>query len=63
MQTLTLIILFIVFMSAWYLLKTSYESYLENEPTIMRLRNKLTPVFPELKFVKMMKGDASYTTS
>jgi len=61
MQTLTLIILFIVFMSAWYLLKTSYESYLENEPTIMRLRNKLTPVFPELKFVKMMKGDASYT--
>jgi len=61
MQTLTLIILFIVFMTAWYLLKTSYETYLENEPTVMRLKNKLTPVFPELKFVKMLKGDASYT--
>ena len=43
MQTLTLIILFIVFMSAWYLLKTSYESYLENEPTIMRLCTRHPP--------------------
>jgi len=50
MQTLTLIVLFIVFMTAWYFLKTTYESYLENEPTVLRLKNKLSPVFPELKF-------------
>lgn len=61
MHTLVLIILFIVFMIVWYLIRSNYELYLENEPTIVRLRNKLIPVFPELKFVKMMKGDASYT--
>jgi predicted metal-dependent hydrolase len=48
-------------MTAWYLLKTSYETYLENEPVVTRLKNKLLPVFPELGFVKMLKGDASYT--
>jgi predicted metal-dependent hydrolase len=61
MQTFILIILFVVFMTAWYLIKTNYEHYLENEPTVMRLRNKLSPIFPELKFVKMMKGNSSYT--
>lgn len=60
MQTFTLFILFLVFI-IWYLCKTNYETYLENEPTIMRLKNRLTPVFPELKFVKMLKGDSSYT--
>jgi predicted metal-dependent hydrolase len=38
-----------------------YEYYLENEPTVMRIKNRLVPVFPELKFVKVMKGDSSYT--
>ena len=61
MQTFILFILFLVFITAWYMFKTSYETYLENEPTIMRLKNRLTPVFPELKFVKMLKGDSSYT--
>lgn len=65
MQTLTLtfmlIILFIiVFMSAWYI-NAKYETYLENEPTVTRLKNRLSPVFPELKYVKIMKGDSSYT--
>jgi len=61
MQTITLIILFIVFMAAWYFFKTNYENYLENEPVVVRLKNKLLPVFPELKYVKLMKGNASYT--
>lgn len=61
MHSFTLIILFIIFMTAWYLFKTQHEKYLENEPSIIRLKNKLTPVFPELKFVKVMKGDSSYT--
>lgn len=61
MEAIILLLLFIIAMVLWYLVKVNYETYLENEPTVVRLRNKLLPVFPELGVVKLMKGDASYT--
>ena len=61
MEAIVLLLLFIIVMVLWYLIKTNHESFLENEPTVVRLRNKLLPVFPELGVVKLMKGDASYT--
>jgi len=60
MKTFHIILLFIIFVAAWYYLSLKYEQYLENEPTILRLKNKLYPVFPELKYVKIMKGGSSY---
>jgi predicted metal-dependent hydrolase len=61
MNTFEMFLIFFSFMAGWYFFKTKYETYLENEPTVTRLRNKLAPLFPELNGVKMMKGDASYT--
>jgi len=61
MEVFVLLLAIVIFMSIWYLLKTNYENYLENEPTVVRLKNKLIPFFPELKYVKLMKGDSSYT--
>ena len=55
------VLLFLAFMAAWYLIQTHREFYLENEPTVVKIRNKLLPVFPEIKFVKMLKGTSSYT--
>jgi predicted metal-dependent hydrolase len=49
-------------MTIWYFcMLTRYETYLENDGEIIRLKNKLVSVFPELKNVKLMKGDSSYT--
>lgn len=45
----------------WYMFKTTQESYLSNDDTVIRLKNKLMPVFPELGNVKLLKSDASYT--
>lgn len=57
------LILFVILVAGYllYLLKTSYENYLESEPTVTRLKRKLLPSFPELAYIKMMKGDSSYT--
>lgn len=61
MRTIMVVLLFLAFMTAWYLIQTHREFYLENEPTVVKIRNKLLPVFPEIKFVKMLKGTSSYT--
>lgn len=60
MQTI-LLILFILLLFLWYVFHVKYENYLENEDTIVRLKNRLIPAFPELMNVKLMKSDASYT--
>ncbi|ASZ84993.1 013L [Cherax quadricarinatus iridovirus] len=56
-----IILLFISFALCWKFFENEYESYLENEPTIVRLKNKLIPYFPEISYIRMMKGDSSYT--
>ena len=56
-----IVLIFIIGLFIWFLLKSQYESYLENEPTVVRLKDKLAPVFPEMKKIRMMKGTASYT--
>jgi predicted metal-dependent hydrolase len=61
MEVFVLLVIGVVFMMIWYYLKTEHENYLENEPTVIRLKNKLIPIFPELAFVKLMKGGSSYT--
>lgn len=61
MEVFVLLIAAVIFMLMWYFLKTNYENYLENEPTVVRLKNRLIPFFPELNYVKLMKGGSSYT--
>jgi len=61
MQGILILIMFIIIMFIWYIFKMNYETYLENEDTVVRLKMKLMPVFPELTNVKLMKSDASYT--
>lgn len=34
---------------------------MEKDPTVIRLKNKLLPVFPELNNIKLMKGTESAT--
>lgn len=61
MEIFILLLAVIIFLLIWYYFKIYYENYLENEPTIIRLKNKLISVFPELSVVKLMKGKSSYT--
>jgi hypothetical protein len=37
------------------------ESFLEKDPFVVRLKNKLLPFFPELKNVVVLKGENSFT--
>lgn len=61
MQTI-LLILFILLLFLWYAFHIKYENYLENEDTVVRLKKRLIPAFPELSNVKLLKSDdASYT--
>jgi predicted metal-dependent hydrolase len=38
-----------------------YDDKMEMDPTVIRLKNKLLPTFPELRNVKLMKGSESAT--
>lgn len=38
-----------------------YDDKMEKDPTVIRLKNKLLPVFPELNNVKLMRGTESAT--
>jgi len=57
------IILFLFLAIVWAitLVYKKQESCLENDYTIKRLKNKLIPIFPELRYVKLMRGTTSYT--
>jgi predicted metal-dependent hydrolase len=61
LEVFIILLLAVIFLSIWYFLKTKFENYLENEPTVVTLRNKIIPFFPELTRVKLMKGNSSYT--
>jgi len=61
MSTILLFLLLIAIVVFWFFLRTKHETFLENEPTVNRLRSKLLPVFPEFNHVKLMKGTSSYT--
>lgn len=56
-----ILLVFLIVIFLWYLYKFNIENYMETEPTISRLKNLLLPHFPELKKVKLMKDNASYT--
>jgi len=45
----------------WTQHEIQHETYLENDEEVVRLKNILLPVFPELGNVKLMKGNSSYT--
>lgn len=60
MNHFILVLVFIV-VFVWYLYTKNMETFMENEPVIVRLKNKLNPYFPELQRVKIMKDNASYT--
>lgn len=53
--------IFIVGFAIWYIVKMRYEHFLESDPTVVRLKNRLIPAFPQLIGLKVMKGDSSYT--
>jgi hypothetical protein len=43
------------------LYQLSVEKYLQNDPDILRLKNKLLPFFPEISNTVVLKGEKSYT--
>ena len=56
-----IIALFLSGFALWYVMKVRYEEYMEADPVVVRLKNKLEQYFPEMKRVRIMKGDSSYT--
>lgn len=52
---------FIILLSLLYIWSNRYDEYMETDPTVVRLKSKLTRYFPRLASVKLIKGDASYT--
>lgn len=54
-------IIVIIIIGVWWLYQLSIESYLQNDPDILRLKNKLLPYFPELSSTVVLKGEKSYT--
>jgi predicted metal-dependent hydrolase len=57
----TIILIFLILLVIFYIIHTRYEFYMENDSTIVRLKNKLIPHFPKLKNIRMMKANSSYT--
>lgn len=55
------IVIFILIFSLWYILKRIYENRMEEDPTVLRIKEMLLPTFPELNNVKLMKGSESAT--
>lgn len=55
------LIVVIIIIGIWWLYHLSVESYLQNDPEIVRLKNKLLPFFPEITNTVVLKGDKSYT--
>lgn len=47
----------------WLLHQQWTDYYNELDPIVVNLRTKLSPVFPEMNKVRVMKGDSSYTIS
>ncbi len=45
----------------WYVMKRRYENYLESDPFVTYLKNRLIPVFPQFKSIRVLKGTSSYT--
>lgn len=48
-------------LSAFKITNRLMEKYMEEDPMIVRLRQKLLPVFPEIDRVILLKGTKSYT--
>lgn len=57
------ITMFLILAIIWaiILIYKKQENCLENDYTIKRLKHKLLPIFPELQYVKLMRGNTSYT--
>lgn len=55
------VIIFILLFASWYIWKNRTDDFMETDPVIVHLKNKLLPVFPELSRIKLMKGNSSYT--
>lgn len=54
-------IVVVIVIGIWWLYQLSVEKYLQNDPEILRLKNKLLPFFPEIANTVVLKGDKSYT--
>ena len=52
---------FIILFGVWYIWRNKHDDFMEQDPTVVRLKNILKPYFPELNDVKLMKGPSSYT--
>lgn len=46
---------------AWLIYRYITEGFLERDADIVKINRRLSPYFPELARVKLMKGDSSYT--
>ena len=57
----TWFIIVIIIIGMWWLYQSTMENYLQNDPEILRLKNKLLPVFPEIANTVVLKGKKSYT--
>ena len=56
------VILVILILVGWGIYqKKLTDRFLENDPSILRLKNKLLPFFPEIANTLVLKGNKSYT--
>lgn len=56
-----LIIIIILAIAIWYIWQTKRDELLERDPVVVKLKQKLVSIFPELENVKLIKSDASFT--
>ena len=56
-----LVIIIFSLLFCFYLYNRIQENYLEEDPMILEIRNKLKPYFPEVNAVILLKGKKSYT--
>lgn len=56
-----IVIIVIILICIWYILVNRRDDFMELDPVIVDLKNRLISTFPELNNVKLMKGTSSYT--
>jgi Zn-dependent peptidase ImmA (M78 family) len=58
---LLFVALIIIIILVWLIIRQIHENFLSQDDTIIRLKAKLLPIFPELLSTKLMRGTSSYT--
>lgn len=60
-KVLWMVLILVIIIGGLWVFQYTREKFLENDPAVVRLKNKLLPVFPEILNTVVLKGDKSYT--